>query len=263
MSSNSLSSVQLISTLNYIQQQLNIYANILLYIFGVIGSVLNTIIFSQKQSRTSSCSMYFLASSITDFLTIHLAFIPRFYSFVNTDPNTYSLLYCRWRFYVFHSLIMLSRYYIVLACIDRFALCSTNVKYRQFSRSKIAFRLIPLTALVWFIIPIHIILFQTIDKNRCTQVGFYSLFFSIYAVIFAAVLPPLFMIVFTLLIFKNVKQIRRRIQPTTASNSLHIKQRDYQLIKMLLLQVIVYIISTLPYPPVLFREVKTLSLYLI
>ncbi|CAF1238577.1 unnamed protein product [Didymodactylos carnosus] len=261
MSANSSAAVELISTLNYIQEQVNIYTSILFYIFGVIGSVFNSIIFSQKQSRKSSCSMYFLASSITNILTLHMAFIPRFYSFINIDPSTYSLLFCKLKFYVFHSLIMLSRYYIVLACIDRYALCSIHVRYRQFSRSKVAYHLIPVTGLVWFIIPIHIILFQTIEHNRCTQIGFYTLFFSIYAVIFAAILPPLFMILFTLLILNNLKQTRKRIQPattrTTGTNYLHIKQRDYQLIRMLWLQVIIYICSTLLYPPVTLYEAIT------
>ncbi|CAF1354659.1 unnamed protein product [Didymodactylos carnosus] len=146
---------------------------------------------------------------------------------------------------------MLSRYYIVLACIDRFALTSTNVKYRQFSQTKVAYYLIPITALVWFIIPMHIVIFQTIDINRCTQVGFYLLFFSIYTVIFATIIPPLSMILFILLIFNNLKQIRKRIQPTLTPHQIHIKQRDYQLMKMLWLQVSVYICSTLLYPPAL------------
>jgi len=75
------------------------------------------------------------------------------------DPTTTSLFFCKFRVYIIHVTTLLSRFYIVLACADRWAMTSTSVKRRAFSQIKVAKILIPVLGMGICIISVHILLF--------------------------------------------------------------------------------------------------------
>ncbi|CAF3320352.1 unnamed protein product [Rotaria sp. Silwood1] len=56
--------------LNSISSQLNRYFSIFIFIFGVIGNILNCIVLSQRPHRTNPCSFYFLISSMASLTSI-------------------------------------------------------------------------------------------------------------------------------------------------------------------------------------------------
>jgi len=86
--------------------------------------------------------------------------------------------------------------------------------------------------------------------------GIYQWIFSIYLVIIAGIISPILMIIFIYFTLKNLKVLH---QPRQILNnqSLRLTKRDSQLIRMLLLHVIIYIITTSLYPINMFYEAIT------
>lgn len=225
------------SILSNIQRQITLYGMPLILLFGCGGNLINIGVFLQRTLRFNSCSIYLIASSISHTILLILVMSTNLYSLGNIDPLTYSLAYCKIRPYLISCLFMISRTYIVLACADRYALCSPRAGIRAFSRRQIAFRFIPVVLVIWFILPIHIAIFNTIVANRCIMPGLYNILYAVYAVICAGILPPSLMISFGLLALYNLHLMRQRVAPTTtgAAPRVILKRVDYQIMKVSLL----------------------------
>ena len=232
--SNVTDSPTLPSMLSSIQKQMTLYGMSLILFFGVGGNLINCCVFLQKSLRSNSCSIYLIASSISHTILIMLAMSTNLYSFGNIDPLTYSLAYCKIRPYLISSLFMISRTFIVLACVDRYALCSPHANVRAFSRSQTAFRFIPVVIGIWLFVPCHILIFNTIEKNRCIMPGLYSYLYAAYTVVCAGILPPSLMIIFGLLARHNLQLLRQRVVPASVGGGsrMRIKNVDYQIMKV-------------------------------
>ena len=232
--SNITSSSTLPSILGNIQKQITLYGMPLILFFGIGGNMINCAVFLQKSLRSNSCSIYLIASSIAHTMLLIWAMSTNLYSLYNIDPATYSLAYCKIRPYLISSLFMISRTYIVLACVDRYTLCSRHAHIRAFSRCQVAFRLIPIVIVMWIIIPIYILIFNTIDTNRCIMPGFYRIFYAVYAAVCSGILPPSLMITFGLLVRRNLHLMRKRITPAGIAGNRRatIKKVDYQIMKV-------------------------------
>ncbi len=178
------------------------------------------------------------------------------YALTHTDPLTYSESYCKIRQYLISSILTMARCCVGMACVDRYAISSQNVNIRAFGRPRIAHYVITTIIVIWLILPIHLVIFSTIKNGRCLMSGLYPYFFDAYAIIIAAIIPSSMMITFSILAAKNIRQICRRIQPlrvdrnhiTNVNTSIHLKQHDYQLLKMLIVDVTIYCISVAPAP---------------
>ena len=115
--------------------------------FGLLGNIINIFIFTRKNSLQNSCALYLLALSIVNIFNLCFVVIPAIYALDHVDLTTYSSIYCRIRLYFVHTAIMVARTLLVVACIDRYALCSNNIRIRSFSKPKTAIRIIFLTIL--------------------------------------------------------------------------------------------------------------------
>ncbi|CAF2983858.1 unnamed protein product, partial [Rotaria sp. Silwood2] len=60
----------LILSLNNMSTQLNRYCSIFIFIFGVLGNILNCIVLSQRPLRKNPCSFFFLISSMANLTSI-------------------------------------------------------------------------------------------------------------------------------------------------------------------------------------------------
>lgn len=196
--------------------------------------MLNCAVFLQKTLRSNSCSIYLIASSVSHTILVVWAMSTNLYSLVNLDPLTYSIAYCKIRAYLISALFMVSRSFIVLACVDRYAVCSSDVRVRTFSRPRVAIRLLPIVVGLWLLLPVHLLVFNSIANNRCIMPGVYSLLYAVYAVICAGILPPSLMIIFGLLARRNLQRMRQRIVPlgTGGNSRVLIKRVDYQIMKV-------------------------------
>lgn len=148
----------LITTLSIIQLNLGLYVYPFIFILGNIGSFLNVLILTQPVYLKNSCSCYILASSLMNIIIINLIVLFHMLSLgFGIDPTKTSTFFCPFRQYVSHAISLLSRFYIVLACVDRWAMSSTNAKYRAFSHIKVARIVIPTLGVVYSLVSIHIL----------------------------------------------------------------------------------------------------------
>ncbi len=235
------------SSLAIVQEYFTRYGMSTYLILGNFGNLFNIIIFCQRSHRNNSCSLYLLTASIMNIFIINFGVIPTIYSLNHRDPESYSIIYCKLRLYLLHSTLMISRSMIVLACIDRFAVSSTSNRLHLFGQPKIAICLIIFISFFWPIIASHILVFLTIKSEQCSAYGKYSFIYSIYSCIVAGFLPPILMIIFGFLTVRNLRHIHSRVRPNII-RIIHIHRKDYYLSVMLMCEVIVYLISTIPYP---------------
>ncbi|CAF1287354.1 unnamed protein product [Adineta steineri] len=190
------------------------------------------------------------------------------YAYNHVDPVTTIIAFCKIRYYVIQSTSMMYRWSLTAACFDRYALSSSNVRLRNFSRVYIARRVVIIIVLAWIVLPVHILLFHSIRNGICGPR--YSiataLYHSIFTTITGCILPILFMSIFTLLTYRNLvlKQKRRQFiirQKRDEINEVMNSQRirDIQVLALLLTQVFLYIIATTPLMIWLFYNAITLT----
>ncbi len=138
---------------------------------------------------------------------------------------------------------------MISACIDRWALCSQSVKIRSFSQLSKAYRVIILNLLIATLLPSQLFVYFNNSTGRCMLSPSYSLVYSIFAFLAIGIIPLILMIIFSSLARRNVHLIRSRVMPTdNPSQNLRIHKRDHDLMKMLAGEVLIYCITTLPYP---------------
>jgi hypothetical protein len=188
----------------------------------------------------------FFAVSVDHLLTLFIGIGPVIYSLDRPDPQTESLLFCKIRGYIFQISLMVSRWLVAFACIDRYALTSEKVNLRNFAKTRIAYRIIIIIIIVWSIICTHRLIFYQIEENACgilTNTGA-AIYQFLYVIIGGGILPTTTMIVCALLIRRNLanKQQRRiHIMNGYQRNTL-----DQQVLQLLFIQIICYIIFTIP-----------------
>ncbi|CAF1036166.1 unnamed protein product [Adineta steineri] len=245
------SSNQSYPTLVLIQQLLTNYFYPIILVFGILGNIINIIIFLRKSLRQISCNN---SSSFVNLIILNVGIIPLIYT--NKYNWQITTIYCKIRSYLFNSSQQMSRYFIVMACFDRFALCSSNIRLRRFSHVNIArYYIIPFIIIIWIIFPIHMLIFTISINNSCIYPGISALYNSIYGITLVGFIPPILMLTFSLLTYRNlkIKQYRRQTHLfTTLNNQLSINQnlkqekKDQQVLRMLIIQVIIYISTTTP-----------------
>lgn len=273
------------STAAIVAAQRNIarYGLSTLLVLGNFGNIFTILILGRTtKQRVNSCSLYLLSASISNWIVINTALVSNIVGVDHIDPQHTSNVVCKMRWSGVHALLMLSRSFskffflrndrswmdflrlVVSACIDRWALCSQNTLIRSFARPKIAVRVILLLIVVWTLIPIHMAIFFSNNTGRCIALpGTYAFFYAIYSLIVIGILPLVLMIIFSLLAWYNLQKIRSRVAPmggAAAARNINIHKRDRDLMMMLTGEVIVYCITTIPYPINLIYSVSTSSL---
>ena len=88
--------------------------------------------------------------------------------------------------------------------------------------------------------------------------GVYGQIFSFYLLICTGIIPITLMITFGLLLLKNLRQSRSRVG--TDNNTVALRERDASLLKLVLMEVAVYIICTITYPSMVVYNQVTASI---
>ena len=115
----------------------------ILLTFGMIGCLLNIAIFLRPSMRTNSCAIYFHASSWANLLCLTWGLlISMLGSFIASNPLNYVSAYCKIRYYILTGSQLASRACVVLACLDRFLLCSQSTRQRSFCRPSVAIKVV-------------------------------------------------------------------------------------------------------------------------
>ncbi len=249
-----------IAVLNYASYIIEAYMPLICFILGTVGLCLNCILLTRRIFRNNPCATYFLASTFANIIVLLFNnFLIILQTFDNIQIATMNVALCKIQRYISWMSRALSVWLIVLATIDRYLNSFSDVNIRSWSSMKVAKRSIFIITITMIIIYIHMLifyqLFYTINSNGnivssvCNpQAGFYAIFSSILHVIIYSCLPIILMCIFGILTLKNLKRQRQLIAPMII-NSRTLQQRgqlDNQLLKMLLIQVLVISITTLP-----------------
>ncbi|CAF1182316.1 unnamed protein product [Adineta steineri] len=239
-------------TLTAIQTQINFYANPAVAILGGIGNIFVIIIFSQQ--HRNACFLYLVTAAI--FNTIYLGFnrILQYVPFYYLDETARAFFLCKLRFYAPTVLGQVAKTMIVFACIDRYMITSNRATFRALSTSKRAKYLIVFAIIFWFLISSHVAVGTTINNGQCGTFGVYATVFNIFIIIVIGSIPPITMSICGYLTYRNMRRLRHRIQPAvnnTNEGNVNIRQRDRDLLTIVMYEIFIYVLTASLYPIVL------------
>lgn len=250
-----MSDQNLIISLNNVGIQLNLYLSIIIYLFGIIGNILNILILSQRTLRSNSCAFIFLSSSIASLIAIISGLTNRILAGWITDLTNSIDWLCQFRAIILFTSRMIALWLITLATIDRWLLSCLDIHRRQMRTLKNAQRGIILIIILSISLNLPIIFcYEANLSNTIVKCYGKTSICRIYTDMTYAcgsiLIPVLLMIYFSALIISNVHQTRRRIHafniPIRNDRLQRTKKKDGQLLIMLLVQVIFIIILTFP-----------------
>jgi len=194
---------------------------------------------------------------MADFIVIYWVIVTRIVSDgYGNDLTLRSDSFCKIRYFLTYYSRTLSTWFIALACVDRWL--SSIQANQRFNRVSFARRIIFITCITCFISYVHVLFLFRIQTTPGSSAvtcyaltGIYRTFSDLQYLIFYGLAPPILMLVCGILTLKNIRRSHRLVQPSTnAENQLRnnsIKRRDIQLLAMLLLQIIIITVFTLPY----------------
>ena len=246
---SSLSAVA--SSLSNASQQVILYLGQPIFIFGIIGGILNLIVFlSLKTFRQSSCAFYLIIMSCVNICQLLTGFLSRILmSGFNIDWTQTSIFYCKLKWFLFQTFILMSYACICFATIDQYIATSSNHRWQQWNNIKLAYCLC-ITSFIFAIlhgIPSiiyfnHTILPET-NESICTITNTVFQNYRIYGfnVFLAGALPVFITLLFGSLAYRNIQQSAYRTVPLVR------RELDKQLTSMVLVQIIYIFIAIVPY----------------
>ncbi|CAF3543944.1 unnamed protein product [Rotaria sp. Silwood1] len=225
MLSNS-TSLNTIAWLNSMNVQLNRYLPLPFLVLGTIGVILNIIIFTRRILLITSCIHYLLANTIANFIVLYWVVITRIISDgYKIDPSITSDVFCKMKYFLTYVSRTLSTWFLLLACIDRWA---SSIKIqRRFNSVKFK---------------------NSFSSTTCyAQSGLYRIFSDLQYLVFYALGPALMMLAFGLATLRNLRQTHRQVLSNGTQTTKSTARRDHQLFAMLIMQVALIIVFTAPF----------------
>jgi hypothetical protein len=268
--SNTSSDQNFIEFLNYVSIQIDRYFTVFIFLFGVIGNILNILVLSKRTLRSNPCAWLFLTSSIANLISILFCLITRILSGWSLDSTDTIGWICKCRAFILFTSRTIAFWLVAFASINRWFSSSRNVHYRQMNTLKNVKK--SFIIVVFLSILLHSQMLYCYDANLIgTPLKCYGkttlcrLFSDITYATISILLPLLLMIIFGLKTLYNVHQTQlrvhhQRIEMTSIirpnNNNQRIisnfnerqnqwKQQDRHLFVMLLVQIIIQAFLTL------------------
>jgi hypothetical protein len=233
-----MSSADIIDTLKFATEQLNIYWGLFILITGIFGQICNIIVFTTlKTFRETTCGFYLTIVSIAN-LGQSLPIVMRILTGFSINLSGSSIL-CKFRWFLSQYFALVSLTSMCLTTIDQF-LSMTN--YRHLNNMRMAHRHIAFTWIFWFIHGIFTFIYYDSYQNACiiTNPIFAKYFSYFFVLILFGFLPLTIMSIFSLLAFFKIRAtVSREINNVRLS-------RDRQLTAMTLFHVVCAVITIIP-----------------
>jgi len=221
----------------------------ILIILGTLSSVINLIIFIQRNVQKNPYTIYFIARNISNFFFIYLSLL--YTTLVlgyNIPSSSSNRTYCHFSIYISLLCDILSPFYLILASIDQVLVTLSNTNIRKRSTCRLACILSISGTIFWIIVHIHALIYSNsveikLNPFRCDlQTGLYSTIVTYYALIIKGIISPLLLIIFGLWAMKNIRNTRR-IKPVinTIIMENNSSTKDRQIVVMLIKDIIIYI----------------------
>ena len=239
--------------------QLNRYFSIFIFLFGIVGNILNIAVLSQRNLRTNPCAFLFLVSSIASLIAIFSGLFTRTTAGWAADLTTSITWLCQLRTFVVFASRNIAYGLLALASVDRWLSSCYDVHRRQMSSLRNAQKGLVIISL--FSCLLYAQMFYCYEANlinaplRCYGKTIACRLVTDLSYAFAAnIIPLIIMLVFGSMTIVNVRQTQRRIHHinvasvsvTNRSNQQRSKKIDHYLFLMLLCQVILFAVFTLP-----------------
>ncbi|CAF1122980.1 unnamed protein product [Adineta steineri] len=229
--------------------QSTIYGGFIVFCIGMIGNILNISIFtSLKIFRQTSAAFYMTVTSSVNIFQLVVGLLSRIMiTGYNIDPTKTSSFICKARQFTLITTMLIAFTCMCFAVIDQY-LSLTN-SWRHFCTVKIASRLVIIAFIVWFLHGITIFLYVDLDislgsnQTTCSVINAgYSIYYSRFLFpILLGFLPLIIRIIFGLLAFVNVRRLKKHQTPIVRL------EHDKQLTTMVLVEVTIDVLITLPY----------------
>jgi hypothetical protein len=240
-----------ISAINFATQQISIYLGIPILVAGVLGGLFNIIVFvSLRTFRQTSCAFYLTIMSFVNIGSLLTTTLSRIMiSGFGIDWTQSSLFYCKFRLFFVQLCALTSLTCMCLATIDQFFATCSNLRWRQWSSSKLTYRLTAITVLFWIIHGVPYALFyghvQSPIMGQVTCIiinaGFQYYYTYGYSLMLMYFLPTVFTIFVAFMAHRNVQTIPHRTVPLVR------RELDKQLTTMVLVQVVCNFFTMTPF----------------
>ena len=236
---------------NQISQQSTKYFGIVLYLLCLLGTVMNIFTFLQRVYKCRACSLYLLFASICDLTHLNAGALSNILQYgFSYDWTVSSPIYCPVKNYCVYVFTIISGTLTVLATVDRYMLSSEQNTRWKYSSRRIACCGIKITIVFWIVVSLPIVFCskrfshpshneQMICANPC-DTRLCLLVRLIYTCVIDGLLPPLMMMLFGLLTYRNVRHLHRR------SHSRRSSMINQQITTMLILQTIKSTFASFP-----------------
>jgi hypothetical protein len=236
--------------LTTVTQQLTIYLGIPTLIAGVLGGLLNIIVFlSLKTFRQSPCAFFLTVMSIVNIGQLLTGLLSRILiSGFNMDLTEMSVSFCKFRTYCLQVCTLISYSCMCLATADQFLATSLRLRWQQWFTLKRAYLWCAVFVVVWMFhgIP-SLVFYNPVVSPRTgsvsciiTHTPFQQYHRYVNGLTLAGILPISITVLFGSLAYYNVRQIPYRIIPLVR------RELDKQLPSMVLVQVLHNFIVIVP-----------------
>jgi hypothetical protein len=200
-------------------------------------------------------SIDLLAAAVAMFIQLVLYGVPTIYGFYYPNPLTYIRIFCKIRMYTIQITAFTYRWAYAAASVDRYVLSSPHARLRRLASVNTAYRVLGFMIIAWFVLSVYVPLVFDVKGASCSIVvdTFWPVFVSVFSLVVGSFLPAIIMITFTILIRKNLAEKRERRhglgnqQPANNRNDQLHRKRDQQALRMLFIQIIVYITISIPW----------------
>ena len=243
------------SSLTFASKQISIYMGIPVLIGGVLGGLLNIVIFlSLRTFRQSSCAFYLTVMSCANVGQLMTALLTRIMiTGFDIDWTLSSVFYCKFRVYSAQVCALLSMTCYCLATIDQYFATCFRPRWHQWCNTKVASRLCAFAIVLWIAHGIPSLIYYDLVSNPSnnqavcgmTNAVFAKYFTNVYQSALASTLPILISVLFGCLSCRNVRQLAHRTVPMVR------RELDKQLTKMVIVQVLFNIFVLLPFATML------------
>ncbi|CAF2777622.1 unnamed protein product [Rotaria sp. Silwood2] len=227
--------------------QVNVYLQPMQFCLSVIANTLNISVLSSRALRSSPCTHYFIAYAVFSIMYTFLVCPLNFARGFSTDW-TNTPIGCKMHTYFVFLTPLLARIMLVLASFDRY--CSSSRSHRLRSTSTVRrgrlFIVIGTILCIIYVLPMLTMYYSKEPFGPCLQYS--NLLINIYVfsqIVLYYISSPLLMIIFGLLTISTTREHVARIGPQ--SNVVRGRRTEKQLNQMLLLQVSVHLVLTVPF----------------
>ncbi|CAF1086457.1 unnamed protein product [Adineta ricciae] len=228
-----------------ISQKYSSISAIIIFILAIIGNAINILVFTSFRAfRNNQCALYLIVEALANLFQLTIYFF--IYLFVLThsqDSGASSIIWCKLRasLIIISTLVAFSS--ICFCTIDQYLSTSHRYFFRQLSTIKLAYILLAIAFVFALLQSIPFAVFSDIQGSVCTvfNPSMTAYISSFYYPVLSGLLPVMITSMFSLLAYRNVRQIVRRQVPIVR------RRLDQQLTAMVLVRVIALVILSVPY----------------